>query len=241
MIVGALDMLGLVNQDAYTPQTAEQFDTAPSGGDGSSSDRGREDCRRGGQGWSEYGIPDAANGNRATKMNAFLDSAWLAMNPGTEVTAAVRPPGYSWATRYAGHLGLNPRNNINNCHLLGKDLGGSGTDLSNLATCSRAANTLVAGEIGRLVDNMSNHEAKVKNAVNAGQVVRYSVEPVYSGPRTVSMAFRMKADGVNPDGSQGIPVDRTISNSLFSKKFNQWRNIGIVTHQGVAAPMAGTP
>ncbi|MEV6450157.1 LamG-like jellyroll fold domain-containing protein [Streptomyces anulatus] len=241
MIVGALNMLGLVNQDAYTPQTAEQFDTAPSGGDGSSSGRGREDCRRGGQGWSEYGTPDATNGNRATTMNACLDSAWLAMNPGTEVTAAVRPPGYSWATRYAGHLGLNPRNNINNCHLLGKDLGGSGTDLSNLATCSRAANYWVAEGNGRLGDNMFNHEAKVKKAVDAGQVVRYSVEPVYSGPRTVPMAFRMKADGVNPDGSQGIQVNRTISNSLYSKKFNQWRNIGIVTHHGVPAPTAGTP
>ncbi|MFJ6805138.1 hypothetical protein ACIQRK_03665 [Streptomyces anulatus] len=113
MIVGALNMLGLVDQDGYTPQTAEQFDTTPSGGDESSSDRGREDCRRGGPGWSEYGTPDAANGNRATTMNACLDSAWLAMNPGTEVTAAVRPPGCTWATRYAGHLGLNPRNDIN--------------------------------------------------------------------------------------------------------------------------------
>lgn len=51
----------------------------------------------------------------------------------------------------------------------------------------------------------------------------------------------IKADGVNPDGSQGIQVNRTISNYLYSRKFHQWRNIGIVTHHGVAASMAGTP
>ncbi|MER6016794.1 hypothetical protein [Streptomyces anulatus] len=77
------------------------------------------------------------------------------------------------------------------------------------------------------------------NALGWG--VRYSAEPVNSGPRTVPMAFRMKAYGVNPDGSQGIQVNRAISNSLYRKKFNQWRNIGVVTQQGVAAPTAGTP
>ncbi|MFI2072164.1 LamG-like jellyroll fold domain-containing protein [Streptomyces triculaminicus] len=195
----------------------------------------RRDCRIGGSGWRHYGQRDAANGDRATGIEACLDTAFLEANDGSSTTSDIRPPGYEWAGRYAGYLGLSPGSSINNCHLLANELSGSGGDLDNLATCSRQANTYVLGD-GRLEDTMRRYEVEVKSAVDDGQIVRYQVTPKYAGNRTVPVSFEMSAHGMYEDGRRGVSFDEVVPNSLYSPKFNQWRNLGTVTQQGVPKP-----
>ncbi len=236
-----IEMVLEASADYFIPVEALAPNAILSGGSGSGTDTWtRSDCRRGGTGWVDSGNLDAANGNRATGVEACLDSEYLNGNPGSDVTSEIRPPGYQWAARYASHLGLMPRETINNCHLLGRDLGGSGSNLENLATCSRQGNTWVRGE-GRLEHNMFTFESEAKAAIDAGQIVRYSVTPRYAGPRTVPVSFEMRASGVYADGTAGISIHEVVVNSLYSPSKGQWRNLGTVVHNGVPQPIGSMP
>ncbi|MFJ3235874.1 DNA/RNA non-specific endonuclease [Streptomyces sp. NPDC086787] len=87
------------------------------------------------------------------------------------------------------------RHTVNNCHLLGNQLSGSGTDLRNLATCGRDANDYVksGGGMGAM-DNMKKFENEVQTLItNGGYTVGYTVVPVYKGRRTVPQSFEMAA------------------------------------------------
>ncbi|MCT9093843.1 DNA/RNA non-specific endonuclease [Streptomyces sp. ASQP_92] len=201
----------------------------------------RADCRRDGQGWVDLGKRDAANGNRATAMNACLDKTYLDNHKGTDTTPAIRPPGYNWAGLTARYLGLNPSMRINNCHLLGRQLSGSGTDLDNLVTCSRAANYQVKGEEG-FANDMEKLESKAKAAVKDGQVVRYTVTPVYSGRRTVPAKIELFAVGMYPDGRPGgLVIERKLDNRIFDPRTKVWRNLGLWVYMGKAVPTGQTP
>ncbi|MFE4695332.1 tectonin domain-containing protein [Streptomyces sp. NPDC056749] len=194
-------------------------------------------CLEDGKGWRRYGERDAVHGNRATGAYACLNKGFIKRNPGSEVTAATRPPGYKWATRYAGFLGLAPRSVINNCHLLGNDLGGEGDKLENLATCSRQANYHTSEENGRLPANMYFFEEQVSEAIKGDQTVEYTVVPQYEGPRTVPVSFKMKARGVKIDGSEGLSFDAIIPNSVYSPSLKEWRNLGNVIYPNVPTPV----
>ncbi|MEV7317341.1 tectonin domain-containing protein [Streptomyces microflavus] len=195
-------------------------------------------CLKDGKGWRRYGKRDATHGNRATGAYACLNEAFVKRNPGSDVTAKTRPPGYKWAAGYAGYLKLAPRNVINNCHLLGADLGGEGDKLENLATCSRQANFHTSEANGRLPANMYTFEEQVSEAINKDkQTVEYTVEPQYEGPRTVPVSFKMKARGVKKDGSEGLSFEETIPNSVFSLTLKEWRNLGSVTYPDVPIPV----
>ncbi|MFJ1930388.1 MULTISPECIES: DNA/RNA non-specific endonuclease [unclassified Streptomyces] len=198
-------------------------------------------CLKDGKGWRRYGKRDATHGNRATGAYACLNEAFVKRNPGSEVTADTRPPGYKWATRYARYLKLKPRNVINNCHLLGADLGGEGDKLENLATCSRQANFNTSENNGRLPANMYTFEEQVSKAINKDkQTVEYTVEPQYEGPRTVPVSFKMKARGVKKDGSEGLSFEETIPNSVYSLVLKEWRSLGTVTYPDVPIPVGST-
>nr|WP_319020246.1 DNRLRE domain-containing protein [Streptomyces peucetius] len=195
------------------------------------------DC---GEGWVEHGDLDSANGNRATGVTACLTPEYLANNPGTKTdTSVVTPPGYRWAQRAAGHFGARPvQENINACHLLGKQLSGSGTDPKNLATCARGANAAQEGST-QGANNMSTYEARVRAAVDAGQHVLYTVTPEYSGSRTVPTGFHISAYGTNPDGSTGLRItDVFVPNTLKTGQ-----NLGMLNAPGTGAPVptGGTP
>ncbi|MFJ1958555.1 DNA/RNA non-specific endonuclease [Streptomyces microflavus] len=204
----------------------------------------RADCRRDGAGWLDLGTRDAARGNRATAMNACLDTAYLTTHAkrGSPTTSAVRPPGYSWATSTAGYLRIKEIPlRINNCHLLGKQLTGSGEDLDNLVTCSRAANAQIKGDDG-FANDMATLEGRVKTAVDGGQVVRYQVTPVYAGPRTVPAKLEISAVGMYPDGRPGgIFVKRVLENKLFQPQTQEWHNLGLWVMNGKAVPTGNTP
>ncbi|MEU9802727.1 DNA/RNA non-specific endonuclease [Streptomyces sp. NPDC051000] len=214
---------GQNDSQGFTPDGAPQAQNAPGAdpGTGGRQDDSR-DCRVGGEGWTRYGISDSANGSRATKAEACLDSKEV--KDGTATKEGIKPPGYKWAGLTARWLGLEPRYSINACHLIGKDLGGSGTDLANLATCSRQANANVAGP-GHMADHMYSIEEQVRDAVDAGQIVRYTVEPHYSANRTVPTGFTIGASGWYEDGRPGLSIKGKagiVANSIYSPRFQHW-------------------
>jgi hypothetical protein len=178
--------------------------------------------------WVKHGELDSANGNRATGVEACLTQDNIGGGTPTN-TQTVAPPGYRWAQRAAGLLGASPDTAINACHLLGKQLGGSGTDLKNLASCSNQAN--YAGT------SMRTYENQVRAAVDAGQEVHYTVTPVYAGNRTVPTSFHITAYGTNPDGTPGIQINDIIPNTL------KGQNLGTFNDPNTGQPVrtAGMP
>ncbi|PWI14475.1 hypothetical protein DI272_10165 [Streptomyces sp. Act143] len=206
--------------------------------------RGRtaEDCRRGGEGWLDYGDLDSANGDRATGVEACLDSAYIKAHPGSDTNVKkVAPPGYQWARRYAAYLGNGPLGQwVDACHLLGKDLGGDGQKLENLSTCARSTNAnQIAPTDSGITEHMYYYEKQVKAAVDQGQVVHYQVKPVCMGPRTVPVAYEMSATGTL-NGQPGLMLDDVVPNMMYSNKDSNWSNIGTVTHQGKPLPTGNT-
>jgi RHS repeat-associated protein len=174
-----------------------------------------------GCGWVEFGDLDAARGNRATGVTACLNSAYLATHEGS--SPSVDPPGIRWAQRTAGFLGGNPDFDINRCHLLGAQLSGSGSDLRNLAPCSRSANFPVPGST-QGANNMYNYETQVRQAIDEGQDVYYQVIPQYSGDRTVPTGFTITAIGYRADGSIGLQIEAYVPNDLFGRNLGEFND-----------------
>ncbi|MGW5768767.1 LamG-like jellyroll fold domain-containing protein [Streptomyces longwoodensis] len=236
-------MINLADNTAFIPIEALAPNALLGDGNGTGvNSQNRGDCRRGGEGWVEMGDLDSSNGNRATGIEACLDSSYLAEHKGSKAdTSKAAPAGYLWGKAYAGYLGLNPRLSINACHLLGDALSGSGTDLRNLATCSRQANVAINGD-GRIEDHMFSYEGPVKKAIDSGQVVHYTVTPRYAGSRTVPVSFEITARGTMPDGSPGISFSQPVPNSIYSPRHGM-KNIGTVTDSrtGVAVPTGSMP
>ncbi|MFE6417422.1 LamG-like jellyroll fold domain-containing protein [Streptomyces rochei] len=239
--VSAQAMIDLVGITAFIPSEALSPNALLGEGRRPGMDsQNRGDCRRAGEGWVEYGQLDSAHGNRATGVQACLDRNYLDTHKGSSIVQKVKPPGYLWAKAYVGYLGgLDPTRAVNACHLLGSDLTGSGTDLRNLATCSRQANTAVRGD-GRINDHMFSYESQVKEAVKNGQVVHYTVTPKYSGARTVPVSFEISARGIMPDGSTGIAFSQPVPNSVYSPR-KGWRNMGTVTDSRSGLPVPTGP
>ncbi|MFF5974046.1 RHS repeat-associated core domain-containing protein, partial [Streptomyces sp. NPDC012769] len=250
MVVSGANLLAMLAggaSEVFSPDQAPDTHDAPGAdpGPGTGQDDEPRDCKAGSEGWREYGDVDTANGSRATGVEACLTKKWIEENPGTKTDPSVRPPGYKWAYRYAKFLGNHEATHMwrNACHLQAKSLGGSGTDLRNLSTCSRAANAdaNAPGDPGKPV-HMATYEDMVAKAVNEqGQVVHYRVTPHYEGPRTVPTSYRMQATGYKPDGSPGVTFDVTIQNEMYSLNDGKWRNIGRVTDPRVRGPVPFGP
>ncbi|MCX4654948.1 DNRLRE domain-containing protein [Streptomyces microflavus] len=246
MIVGALDMLGLVNNGQFTPDQAPDTHPAPGADPGSGSGRDNSgDCRRQGTGWVDPGPRDAAHGNRATGVEACLDLAYVAAHPGTPTATreGIKPPGYDWARAYVGYLGGRPRD-VNACHLLGAQLSGSGTDLANLATCGTDANSYVGKPQSPIppMDSMLDFEDTVRSLVDSRHVVRYEVTPVYTGSRTVPHEFRMSYTAWNSRGRYTGADATTVSNLIYTAG-QGWKNLGtaIDSRTGADVPLPGQP
>jgi len=112
------------------------------------------------------------------------------LGTGTPASRSIRPPGFEG--RAAGHA---------RGHLIGKQLGGSGTDPRNLVTLQQnPANSPV----------MRGFESQIRSAVEGGHVVNVSVTPIYRGggpiPRAITMlaegsgGFQMAVSVLNPAG-----------------------------------------
>ncbi|MEU5398821.1 LamG-like jellyroll fold domain-containing protein [Streptomyces sp. NPDC005963] len=248
MIVGALEMLDLVDGLDFDPTRVPQEHAAPGAdpgsGQGRNDDERERNCLRDGDGWVDYESTDPANGSRAVGVTACVNTAYITAKPGSDTdTRKVAPPGYQWARANSYYLGNKPPKHwVNACHLLASALGGSGQDLRNLSTCSRAANAnRVAAEDPGMPENMRHVEKRVGDAVAEGQTVLYRVVPHYVGARTVPVRYEMMAQGTTPDGRRGIREHVSIPNSTYSVRFGHWRNLGTVVHQGVPVPVGATP
>ena len=106
---------------------------------------------------------------------------------GTPASPSIRPPGFQGS--HAGQA---------RGHLLGAQLGGSGTDPRNLVTMQQTpANSPV----------MRGFENLVRVAVEGGQVVDLTVTPIYSGSGLIPRGITMMAQG-----SGGFHIAVTILN-----------------------------
>jgi hypothetical protein len=139
----------------------------------------------------DYGAIDDLG--RPTGISAVITEAMTGEQLGTDARRALIPPGYQ-----------TQEPTLARGHLLGKQLGGSGDVYTNLVT---------------LFQNNANHptmsgvEAKVRAAVERGQVVQYSVTPIYEGEARLPARIRIRARGTPVDGAgQGLDLDVTIEN-----------------------------
>jgi hypothetical protein len=101
---------------------------------------------------------------------------------GTDAAQRIRPPGFGGQT--TGHA---------RGHLLGNQLGGTGTDRRNLVTLFQNSANHAA---------MSGVEAKVRAAVEAGEVVDYWAIPIYLGSNLIPSGVTLRAQG-----SRGFYLD----------------------------------
>ncbi len=224
------DLIDMITgDDTYTPtETDPQTHPAPGTdpGNGNGADGRGNDCRRGGEGWVDYRDTDPDNGNRAQGVTACLTRQYVETHEGTETNRYIRPPGYTWAQKYARHLKAIPKVSVNNCHLLGSQLSGSGTDLRNLATCGRDANAYPPrGGLGAM-DNMVQFENQVLAQVQARHTVAYTVTPDYSGRRTVPRGFTMSATSWDAGGNYVGTTSRYVPNLMNTP--SGWKNLGTV-------------
>ena len=122
------------------------------------------------------------NRGQATGVRATITAPML--RTGTRANPKVRPPGWQ------GH---GKTYNEGRGHLLGKQLGGTGADVKNLMTLTQN-NTNSSW--------MQSFENGVARMVRAGQVVEYSVLPLYSGralpPQWVLMTAVGSRDSLPP-------------------------------------------
>src|SRR5207249_11750698 len=96
---------------------------------------------------------------------------------GTRANQGIKPPGF-----ISGRVG-HARG-----HLLGKQLGGSGDEETNLVTLyQNPVNT----------PTMYVFENEVRNAVESGEIVEYSAVPVYKEGENIPIAITIEARGNN--------------------------------------------
>jgi len=108
------------------------------------------------------------------------------LGTGTRASQSIIPPGYVTDSDFARG------------HLIGRQLGGSGTDARNLVTIfQNPANTPV----------MSGFEGQVRAAVQSGQTVNYSVVPVYQGVNAIPRGITIIGNG-----SGGFNLSVTVLN-----------------------------
>jgi len=115
---------------------------------------------------------------------------------GTETNRRRNPPGWG------GH---GTRNNEARAHLLARRLGGSGKDPQNIVTLThKGANT----------PQMSTFENRVARRVRAGEVVNYSVTPLYKGEPLQPHSILLTAHG----SRSALPSVGLIRNPAWYRK-----------------------
>lgn len=114
-----------------------------------------------------------------------MDKAYLAENEGSPAVGE-RAAGYQWAKNTVNGWGCgNDKYWIKACHLLPKQVSGTGRDLADLSACTRPTNFWVRGA-DCSDENFRTYETAVSKAVARNHVVRYSVRPNYTGDRVVA-------------------------------------------------------
>jgi len=118
------------------------------------------------------------------------------LGTGTEAYRRRNPPGWG------GH---GTRNNEARAHLLANRLGGSGKDSRNIVTLTQK---------GANSPQMQTFEDRVARRVRAGEVVDYSVTPIYKGAPLQPHGILMTAFG----SRGGVPSVAIIRNPAWYRK-----------------------
>ena len=153
------------------------------------------------RGWAQQALPGGESGiesgnssihygeldslGRATGVDATITVDMV--GTGTPAKSSIKPAGFGG--QKAGHA---------RGHLLGNQLGGAGDDPRNLTT-------LFQNPVNHPV--MSSVEGSVRKAVEAGEVVQYSVKPIYEGNTLIPSGVTIKAEG-----DKGFYIYQTILN-----------------------------
>ncbi|MFK0113163.1 RHS repeat-associated core domain-containing protein [Streptomyces sp. NPDC091217] len=217
-VVGVVRMLELAGNEQYTPDAQAAQGTSPgndSGTDG--GNRNTQDCRRGESGWVDYGALDRTHGNRATTMNSCLDSAYLSANKGSPAVGTLAT-GYQWAKNTVNDWDYDDDSYwINACHLLSKELTGTGRNSANLSTCTRPANAMVRGD-DRIEVNFRHYEKIVRKAISGNKVVQYSVTPNYAGDRVVANSWTFNATAWDKNGKRSVLFSGGVVHNVIDGK-----------------------
>ncbi|WP_380286423.1 LamG-like jellyroll fold domain-containing protein [Kitasatospora purpeofusca] len=224
-----LAMLVLAANVAPSTETAPGPEPDASGG----GDPGRgAGCRLDNAGWVNTGQIDTGNGGRATGVTACLDQDYLRKNPGsvTQVKRGIKPAGYDWARNQVSYWG-GDASDVNACHILGNQLGGSGTNLANLFPCGSDANSYV-GKHGAGTDrlgpitSMLSFEDRVKYQIDNGKIVLYQVTPHYAGGRLAPYEIEMTYVAWDRNGRLVGASSDTVSNLIYTTG-SGWKNLGL--------------
>ena len=140
-------------------------------------------------GFVKYGELDSLG--RATGIEATITADMI--GTGTKANASIIPTGFAGGGPGSpGHA---------RGHLLGKQLGGSGDDSRNLVTLFQ---TPVNSPI------MRDYENSIRKAVEDGEIVKYSVTPMYNGNELIPRGITL-----NASGSGGFSLNVTILNRKY--------------------------
>lgn len=138
---------------------------------------------KGGSGSVKYGELDSLG--RTTGVEAVITPDMI--GTGSPAKSSIKPAGFGGQTQ--GHA---------RGHLLGNQLGGSGSDPRNLMT-------IYQNPVNHPV--MSSIEANVRKAVEGGQIVNYKVTPIYNGNNLIPRGITIQATG-----DDGFYIYQTILN-----------------------------
>jgi RHS repeat-associated protein len=139
--------------------------------------------------------PGRRGGYRANGAAAFLCNTV----DGTDASGSIKPWDWPENNRFGNKTGRSSR-----CHLLGRTLGGSGTDRDNLVTCFQQPTNS---------PNMSRFEMDVREAVNFGENIIYISVPQYNG-------YNGSLSGISvvAVGDRGYYAEECFVNSIFAFK-----------------------
>ena len=146
-------------------------------------DRKRRGDSGSGIGSVTYGELDSLG--RTTGIEATIAPDMI--GTGSPAKSSIKPAGFGGQVQ--GHA---------RGHLLGNQLGGSGSDPRNLVT-------IYQNPVNHPV--MSSVEANVRRAVEGGQIVNYKVTPIYEGNNLIPCGITIQAQG-----SGGLNIYQTILN-----------------------------
>ncbi|HSZ39530.1 MAG TPA: RHS repeat-associated core domain-containing protein [Trebonia sp.] len=173
---------------------------------GDEEEQGENGCGSGGPSWVNY-LP--LNDGRAQGVMAclakggfnYIDKNGNLQLPdnGSSIIGSPAPwppgsPGYDQSIP----KGWYPGSGYQRGHLLGRQLGGTGTNVENLVPLWPKANSPV----------MSGYEGQVANYIKNGVTVYYSATPVYSGNSPVPTKVDLSGFAVTPAGSLPLLVDK---------------------------------
>ncbi|MFI5645268.1 LamG-like jellyroll fold domain-containing protein [Kitasatospora sp. NPDC051705] len=229
-----LSMLTLTPNVAPTPDTQTAPGAQPGSGSGQPARQPRSclDQRPAGAvddngqkgGWIDYWAMEdvVASGASATQRPTGAHACLAGAPSGSRGTRARgNIAGWQDAQNIAAANGFPLSSDpLARCHFIAREFGGTGTDNRNLAPCfQKAANTGV-------MDSFREFEEHVRDAMREGQIVNYTVIPLYrTSASTVPFGFSLLAYSQYPSGVPDMMEYTYVDNARLNGR-NQAISLG---------------